>query len=113
MWQRQQRRQGQRSWWWWRRPRLWLRQLQRRRAVQIRLMRRTENDMSESAPLGNGDEQNAEAARKIRNEIAQTLNKLARQMDDAKTAGFVVSFNIEPDRTGKYYTSSLIVAKHY
>ena len=68
--------------------------------------------MSESAPFRDEDDKDTKAARKIRNEIARTLNKLAAQMDDAKTAGFVVSFNIELDRTGKYYTSSLIVAKH-
>ncbi len=59
------------------------------------------------------DEQNVEEAKKIRAEIEVTLKALAAQMDAAKTAGFIVSFNVDLDRGGRYYVSNLILARHY
>ncbi len=59
------------------------------------------------------DEQNVEEAKKIRAEIEATLKALAAQMDAAKTAGFIVSFNVDLDRGGRYYVSNLILARHY
>jgi len=59
------------------------------------------------------EEQNVEEAKKIRAEIEVTLKTLSAQMDAAKATGFIVSFNVDLDRGGRYYVSNLIIAKHY
>lgn len=66
-------------------------------------------------PMKRTDEQNAVEAKKIREEVTATLTTLVGQLDVAKAAGYVVSFNIQVEPvTGKHYIAGTTqVARQY
>lgn len=64
-------------------------------------------------PMKRTEEQNVEEAKKIRELIGAALARVADEMNAAKNAGYYVAFNIEADRVGKYYISTLVVARNY
>ncbi len=65
-------------------------------------------------PMKRTEEQNAEEAKVIREEVSKALQALADQMNKAKAMGFSIAFDLQLDRvTGRYQVQSLFVARYY
>jgi len=69
----------------------------------------TDNNVLNVVP-GKSD---ADVAADIKAAMLEALKPVCKAIDDAKTKGFVVTFNLGPDYAGHHVVALLTVAKHF
>lgn len=65
-------------------------------------------------PMKRTEDQNQEEAKKIREDVAKSLEAVAECMNRAKALGFTVAFDVQQEPgTGRYHVRSLMIARYY
>lgn len=64
-------------------------------------------------PIKKTEEMLATEAAKFHAEMSEALKKVASTMDAAKEAGFLITFQVDQDRAGRFYVSTLVISKPF